>query len=259
MDSPRDFSETFRTISDAELLDILDNPANYQPAAVEAARKEMRERKLTDRELEVTRELNAVRFAEENRTANRIKEVKAKMSDTGRSFFTNLYPKKDGETSGRSPEKMIRLVSLCYGLIIIYSIVVHGGSLLDFIGEIPRYPQLAVIVLLPLTILVAGTIGFWKKKPWGWVLLTAFVSFNMVLTLLSLMESFRYRHMPKVFAQLLRAPQGEVYIVQFIVLVGTLFIVCKPKLREIFRISEKIMLATMAAGLSLAVMIEILS
>ena len=51
------FSEYYKTISNAELLSILDKPAGYQDVALEAAKKELLNRKLSVEEIKEARQV----------------------------------------------------------------------------------------------------------------------------------------------------------------------------------------------------------
>ena len=51
-----DFRKYYRTISNTELLSILDNPSDYQPQAVEAAQKEFSYRQLSEIEIREAQE-----------------------------------------------------------------------------------------------------------------------------------------------------------------------------------------------------------
>ncbi|MEO8403605.1 MAG: hypothetical protein ABI480_03385, partial [Chitinophagaceae bacterium] len=48
MSASSDFSYYYKTISDADLLSILENPDDYQPEAIEAAKNELITRQLPD-------------------------------------------------------------------------------------------------------------------------------------------------------------------------------------------------------------------
>lgn len=51
------FSEYYKTITNSELLDILEHPENYQLAAIEAAKKEFENRQLSEEEIEKAKQL----------------------------------------------------------------------------------------------------------------------------------------------------------------------------------------------------------
>ena len=56
MTTSNDFSEYYKTISNSELLTILDNPGDYQTLAVEAAKQEFSYRQLSDEEIQPAKE-----------------------------------------------------------------------------------------------------------------------------------------------------------------------------------------------------------
>jgi hypothetical protein len=51
------FSEYYKTISNADLLSILETPGDFQLAAIEAAKKELSGRHLSDEEIKEARQV----------------------------------------------------------------------------------------------------------------------------------------------------------------------------------------------------------
>ena len=79
-----DFNKHYKTISDAELLDILDNARDYLPSAVEAAQKEFLARQLSEAELREARAILTVNHTHEERNREQLQEIKNKVKANGR-------------------------------------------------------------------------------------------------------------------------------------------------------------------------------
>ena len=56
MSSSNQFSAYYKTITATELLAILDNPGDYQPAAIEAAKAELESRQLSETAIQEARQ-----------------------------------------------------------------------------------------------------------------------------------------------------------------------------------------------------------
>lgn len=82
------FAERYRTLSNADLLGIIENESGYLPEAIEAARKEMLLRNLSDQELEgAKREVaDAQRRNEEGAVLDR------KVRNIGRTLLDLINP-----------------------------------------------------------------------------------------------------------------------------------------------------------------------
>lgn len=71
MTTANDFGKYYKTISNTELLGILENPGDYQTAAVEAAKKEFSDRQLSDTEIEEAKKtLEAKQLQKEKQAEN---------------------------------------------------------------------------------------------------------------------------------------------------------------------------------------------
>ena len=114
-----------------------------------------------------------------------------------------------------------------------------------YIKDIPRFPFESIIILLPQILLLIATIAFWKRKPFGWVLLTIFLTFSAVAAMWLLFQSFNWK--PSGFAgldSLFPRPSPTIYIIQLLFLVGTIYVLSKTNIREVYSIDKQRMAAT---------------
>jgi hypothetical protein len=81
-----DFSKYYKTISVTELLIILDNPNDYQPSAIEAAKEELARRQPSETELQLARQPLVTKKLEIEKT----KEVERKIKKAGHSFLDTI-------------------------------------------------------------------------------------------------------------------------------------------------------------------------
>ena len=75
MTTSNEFGKYYKTISNAELLGILENPSDYQMAAIEAARNEFLARQLSDEELKEAREILNANQSKKEKQKQKIKYI----------------------------------------------------------------------------------------------------------------------------------------------------------------------------------------
>ena len=78
MKTSNDFSEYYKTISNTELLSILDNPDGYQPLAIEAAKKEFSNRQLTDLDIKEAKESLIAKQIQIEKQKQKVKAIEKK-------------------------------------------------------------------------------------------------------------------------------------------------------------------------------------
>ena len=92
MPTSNDFSEYYKTISNTELLSILENPNDYQPFAIEAAKKEFVSRQLPDTEIQNARQILAANQAQREVKREKIKVVETKIKAAGETLIETINP-----------------------------------------------------------------------------------------------------------------------------------------------------------------------
>src|SRR5687768_378047 len=120
MVTSNNFNEYYKKISDTELLSILDNPGDYQPIAVEAAKQELASRQLTDIEIREARLPLLAKQAQKKKEKERIKIVETRLKNAGNSFIDTIDPIQPGIPS---IEKIIRVIVIVFGGIFLYQLI----------------------------------------------------------------------------------------------------------------------------------------
>lgn len=238
------FSEYYKTISNGELLHILENPDDYQLAAVEAAKQEFASRQLSEMEItEAKKPLIALQVKKEKQK-KKVKIFENKVKSKGYSLLDTLSPIQGGIPT---TEKSIRLIVIVFSGLFLYQVFRDYQLLKAYAQDFSRSPLVSALILLPITILPIATFSLWKKRKIGWTLLTIFLSFSIVGVLWSLYQSFSWK--PSGFAgldNLIPRSSPVTYVVQLLFLGGTLYVLCKENIRDIFFISRNAMQATIA-------------
>lgn len=238
------FSEYYKTISNTELLSILENSDEYQVPALEAAKKEFANRQLSEAEIQDARQILIVKQEQKEKEWEKIKIIETKIKAAGNTFIDTINPIQSGIPSA---EKTIRLVVIVFGGIFIYQFVKDFRTHIAYIKDIPRFPFESILYFLPQILLPIAIFTFWKRKKIGWTLLTIFLTFSAVEAIWLLIEAFTWKS--SGFAgldMLFPRPSPTTYIIQLLFLAATLYVLCKTNIREVFSVDKQKMGATIA-------------
>jgi hypothetical protein len=238
------FIEYYKTISNAELLSILEKPADYQDAAIKAAKKEFSDRKLSVEEIKEARQELFEKQIQKIKQREKEKAVEDKIKKAGQALFDGINP---FHSAISSTEKNIRIIIFAFGILFLYQSIIEFKIILLCIKGILGSPLENSFYLLPHLLLPIATFMFWKRKMIGWILLASFVVFSTVITIAMLIQSFLWK--PSGFAtldNLFPRPSTTSYIIPLILFIWTLYILCKTNIREAFSVDSQKMYASIA-------------
>jgi hypothetical protein len=246
------FSGYYKTISNAELLNIIENPGDYQHAALEAAKKEFSIRNLSGGQITDARQELFEKQQQKIQQREKIKVVEIKLKKAGQTIFDKLNPFQTGITL---IEKNIRMIVLAFAILFFYLLIRDFETTLFYIKGLTRFPLDTGFYLLPLILLPIATFLFWKRKGIGWILLIGWITFTVVLTFASLIYSFTWQPLGfGTFDNLFPRPSPTSFIIPLILLIWTAYVLCKPHIRDVFAIDDKKMYSaiTLSALVTLA-------
>ncbi len=244
MPAANNFSEYYKTISNTELLSILENPADYQPSALEAARKEWADRQLSEQDKAAARQSLIIVQAEKTKKKEKAKEIEDKIKMSGYSLLETLNPVQSGLPS---PEKIIRLIVLVFGGIFLYMVFSELRMHIAIAKDVGKFPFVTILYFFPLILLPLALFAFWRKKSTGWTLLVIYLVFIIVNMLWILTQSLLWKPSGNEFFDIIRAkPPVFTLLPQLIFLSGTLYSICRQPVRKVFSIREDRMTATIA-------------
>jgi hypothetical protein len=246
--NPADFSEYYKTLSTLELLIILENPGDYQLPALEAAKREMQNRELSPNEINAVKEQMEAARLQKEKQKEKVKVIEDTIKKAGNTIIDTLNPIQSGIPT---TDKLIRFIVIAYGGIFIFQLLTETRSIIATVKDIADYPVETIFYLLPFVILPVGLFYFWKRKKRGWVLLGIFITYFIVHACWMLYEYFTWTSSGNEFFDMLLPVTSPVSSwVQLLVLGGTLFVICKREIREIYKIDKQSMLLTiLPAGL----------
>src|SRR5262245_21210068 len=90
------FSNYYKSVGNAELLAILENPADYQPEALEAAQSEWNQRQLSLNDIDEARRLLALSQQNQSKQNEKIRAVEQRTKEKLISIVDKFNPVREG-------------------------------------------------------------------------------------------------------------------------------------------------------------------
>ena len=178
------FEEKYQSVSDLELIKILENPEGYLPEAIEAAKNEMAKRNLTETEMTAVKN----KFAEESAARQLKKENKDKAGQEIYKLLIWVYdafhPFRDHITRA---EKDIRSISIVLSIYAIFSIY----NAMWLVSTVIIWDFYMVLFAASYLWFPAAIVLFWFRKRAGWLMLASFALYK-AFSLIALMVSDWY-------------------------------------------------------------------
>ncbi|HEY6435931.1 MAG TPA: hypothetical protein VIY47_05025 [Ignavibacteriaceae bacterium] len=252
-----DFSKYYKTISDTELLGILENPDDYQPLAVEAAKIEFANRQLSDSAIKEAKEPLIAKQILKEKQKEKVKAIEDKVKATGYTLIETLNPIQSGISS---PEKKIRLIVIVFGGLFLYHIINDFQTHLVIAKDFPRFPYDTISYFIPLILLPVAIFTFWKRKSFGWTLLVIYLTFSTVEAIWSLCNSITWRSSGPELDNFFPRPSPVPYIIRSGFLIALIIVISKADIRQVFSIKEQRIAPTIgiAVFLSFAMLLAVL-
>lgn len=236
MSIPDNFTSLYKTISNAELLNILENPDDFQPLAVEAASTEFKKRNLSAAEIEIAKEILRGKALEKERQKENLKKIENSFRSTGKTLLDTLTPVQDGPAN---TEKTIRFIAIAFAVFFLYSLLSNWELVNLYIRDFSYSPLGSLFVLFPFIILPISLPLFWNRKKMGWLLLVIFLSYSITGEILGLLQSLSWR--PSGIQSLdafLPIPSPLNNIIRLAIFLGILYTFCRITLRNIYTIDK---------------------
>ena len=178
--SVNSFAELYKKLTNTRLLEIINKPGEYEEAAVAAAQEEIDRRSLSENEIsEINNEIEAIRnqkLKEEQET----EEAKNKLIAAGTTVIKDYGPVR---RSSLTPDRLINLICIVFGGLYLYS-TIGEFSLIGYLftanikWDFSVFMILAQLIVLPVAILL-----FWLGRKWGWLLLSAYMTYSLFTVL----------------------------------------------------------------------------
>lgn len=201
------FRERYKSKSNSELIRIIKNPIEYQELALEAAKEELIVRGVSENEI-VESEITAIPEVKDN-------FILSPILNKVKSYF-----------KGNSTEdNIILIISILLGigsaagLLMSWTFIRRGIDLESSIFLLINLVQPIIAFL------------FWERKKIGWIIITITLTYLLVLSIYNFYNPY-YLHSDE---------EVLVYFRNSIFYGVLLYLICKSKVREIYKINAKVM------------------
>ncbi len=248
------FTERYKSYSNAELIKVIESSSDYQPEAVETAKNEIAQRQLTDKELkEAKTELENQR-QEKNNQIEKKREIENKVKKIATSIVDTINPIQQ---STPSTDKLIRLIMIVFVLISVYQLYDNFEMLkFMFSNSGGEWDFSIILYFVPLFLVPIAAALFWFRKKIGWILLVIYMTNSAVNSIGLLiqtwnMKSFGIPAFDSVFPQI----SPLTYILTFLYFAGIIWVISKGNIRNVYGINKKIMFITIGITTILTVVL----
>lgn len=240
-----DFSEKFKTYSNANLLRVIENPDDYQPQAIETAKNIFADRQLSETEIKIAKDELEVERQEKLRKEQQIQAVEDKVKNIGKSVFDQINPI---QKKTPTPEKTIKIISILFGGLFLFQLYKEFGMLrFMFTDSYAEWDFSMVLYFLPLIIIPTATILFYMRKKTGWLILTIFLAYSAVSAIGQFFLTIKMKPsgisaLDDIFPQV----SPITYILSFLFFGGIIWAISREKIRTIYSISKRTMILTIS-------------
>jgi hypothetical protein len=248
------FKNLYKTWTTDKLLDIIDNPNEYQPLSVEAAQMEIDSRQLSEKQLDEAKKIQSARLFEKDSKHQKVKAVEDKLKSVGTSLADSLNPI---QKELPSTDKYIKLISLLFVGLFLYQLI-KDFKLLRYtlFDDNGRWDFSMVLYFILFLLLPAAGLLLWFRKKIGWILATVFFSYSASFAILLFIKTFNYT--PSGFPaidNLFPTPSPTVYILTLLFYGGLIWIMSKSNIRELYNIGKPDMFITIGIGVVIVLFI----
>lgn len=162
------FLHKYKDLSVKELVTIIDNPENYQDAAVDAARQLIEEKNISQIELD------AIRGIIPDQSVN---PGISNYRHDSHSYLDEFQVLNNIETA--TPRNWW-LLGIFFTCLMLLQVAVHARSIMTMDWNNPRNFNFIMLTLIPVSLIILGVVLYWLKNKLGWILVVGIVSFQIL-------------------------------------------------------------------------------
>jgi len=248
------FTERYKTLSNSELLKIIDNPNDYQPLAVETAEAELAGRQLSDEELESAKAEIDLELQEKAVKKEKMQAFENKVKDVGTSLIDAVHPIQQ---STPSTSRIINFLSAALAIMFLLTLFKEFGMITFMLfDKTSRWDATMLWYFVQLIFVPVLTLLFWLRKKAGWILLWIYCCVSIVNGLALLFFTLKHPYLFSTTDGFFPTISEASFLWTIIFFGGCLWFIGKQYVREVYRINNRTML--LISGITAAVTLGIL-
>lgn len=248
--SPNPFTTRYQTLDNVDLVAIIDNPDDYQPLAVEAAKLELAYRNLSDEQLSKAYAALDIKDQEVYVKEQKAKHVEHKIKSVGASIFDLLHPMEKGKIN---PDKTITLISIFIGAFFIIQIYSNYGLVrMMFIQNENKLDSIIISMVAPLLVIPIVGLLIWKRNKIGWIIATIFSTNFGIIAIWSFLSSFTETKNPLILETNI-SPYSSIAVLILAVVIfnGLSYTLCRTEITNTFKVNKLTMQICLSIGVGL--------
>jgi hypothetical protein len=229
------FIERFKRLDPIDLITILNTAEDYRPEAVDAARKELESRQLTEEELSHVKSMYDERVNASQPRNEKWHQIKEKAE----AIAHELSPVQFGP---QSQDKYIRSITVFAGVYFLFTLYQHTWFFESYFGDNALNMDWTVVeAAIPLVWLLIAGILFGLKRKVGWILMFAY----LVKVAVGSVVFIVYFEMSYSIVQSL---------VTSLIFGGAAYTMARNDLREVFNVNKTIVGNALVLGVTAALL-----
>lgn len=246
------FSEYYKTITDWELVTILENPEDYQQEAIEAAEQELKRRQLSLVKVEEIKNRIAQEQLRKIEARQKREAVERTIREKVLIALESLNPIQEELTGA---EKVIRFIVIFWGLLTLYQGIHDWRIEWNALKAFPVHPFLNSIILFPFIILPVSIYHLWKRKSLGWTLFVIYLTFQLLAEISMLLYAITWKPSGIEWMDQLVRPSFPKTVLRLLFVAGTFYSMCRLNVRALLFIERKKMFVTIGATVVVAMFV----
>jgi hypothetical protein len=251
------FTERYKTLSTLALLKIIDNPNDYQPFAIDAAKEELTARHISAEELALANAENDAELQEKQLKTERRNAFENKVRNIGSSIVETIHPIQQTPPSAN---KIITILSIVFGVLFLIEFF-NEFSFIKFMltDRAAKWGFEMVFYLLSIFFIPVAAYLFWKRKKLGWILFCAFFTYSGLSAVILFFMLLKHRTIDPAIDNLFPAASPIAPLWNTLFFSGCLWFIFKNNIREIYNIDKQTMIIATGSGVILTTLIVFIS
>ena len=253
-----EFDEYYSSLSDRQIIEILQDKADrYQPAALAAAKREFVLRGLDENKIEEVKQ----ELIKERKTSPSFLNFSGKSTQKFEEPEENSANILPPNIDNQKPviEKILKALDALWTFYTLYFIFCVSDNFIGTINDLVYSPITSLLILAPLAILVLALIKLIRRKPLGWKLLLFYCIYsmpNLSLTIYNHLKVFSRSETLSIYGWGFYYRLG-IFSFSLLLIVFTIYSLMRNDCMKIFAITHRMKQVTIAVSVFIALAVVV--
>lgn len=227
------FSDTYKKLPTAKLLEIIENRKDYQSLAVETAKLELENRQLDKYDVEKIKNDVRQQNIEKQNLEVKAKEKRKEVISKAFKFLEYADPLVE-----KSPDKSIIILIVLLSIMTLFKIAINASTIKYVFENDGIYGLLFDLDILEMIYLSITIFFLWRKSMTGWKMLFIWLSYHIIMTGVLTYYAFQFQDITGPLASFITTPSVSTCIMLFVFYGGQLYYINKPTTKSLFKSND---------------------